>query len=364
MLARPFIRRTILAAVIASAVTCAPAWSQDPDEPIDTIAFGSCLRQDRAQPVWDAILAEQPDLFLFIGDNMYADLEREQRPITIDDARIAYGDLGRNAGFARLRTAAPILATWDDHDYGLNDSGVELPYKHESQRLLLRFFNEPLDSPRWTREGVYHAQVFGPEGRRVQVILLDTRYFRDALVQRPPIERRGRGPYMPTADKSTTLLGEAQWQWLGEVLREPADLRIIASSIQVIADEHGWECWGNFPHERDRLYQLIRDSGAGGVIFISGDRHHVELSREDDAGPYPLYDFTSSGLNEVVRGERDEPNAHRIGKAMRDANYGLIRIDWDAEHVRVHLEGRGLRGQAFVDQSVDLDTLRAADAPP
>ena len=162
---------------------------------------------------------------------------------------------------------------------------------------------------------------------------------------------------MPTSETTIPLLGEAQWDWLARQLRTPAKVRIIASSIQVVADEHGWECWGNYPHERQRLYDLINRTGAKGVIFISGDRHHVELSKETD-GPYPLYDLTSSGLNQGDEGEHDEPNRHRIGKAYREPNFGIIRIDWRKRNPRITLEGRGEADQVFVELTTKLGDLR------
>ena len=77
------------------------------------------------------------------------------------------------------------------------------------------------------------------------------------------------------------MLGEDQWRWLAEQLRVPAEVRLLVSSIQVVAEDHGWEKWMNFPHERERLFKLIRETGAEGVIILSGDRHLAELSMMD-----------------------------------------------------------------------------------
>ena len=112
------------------------------------------------------------------------------------------------------------------------------------------------------------------------------------------------------------MLGEPQWKLLEEQLRTPADLRIIASSIQVVSQEHDSEKWMNLPHERERLYRLIRDTRASGVLFVSGDVHRGEISAMDGGVGYPLYDLTASGLSEgsitKVR-FADWPNRYRIG---------------------------------------------------
>ena len=340
--------------------TSATSAAQPPgsDRAIDVIALGSCARQDKPLPVWDVIAAHEPDVFLFLGDNMYADLERSRREITPTDVAKAYVELAGHETFDRFRRAVPILATWDDHDYGLNDAGKELPFKAASERLMLQFFREPIDSPRWDRPGVYGSWQFGPEGRRVRVILLDTRTFREGLERNPKGRIGGGGPYVPTEDDSRTLLGEAQWQWLEGELRKPADVRLIGSSIQVVAREHGWETWGNFPHERSRLYELIRETRADGVIFVTGDRHLMEISRDETENvPYPMWDFTASGLNEPTKNVR-EPNRFRVGPVHRTTNFGVVQIDWDADPVTITLDGRDGDNRVLTKRTVELDALQ------
>lgn len=356
----PLLMACVLAVCVWNTSSARAATAEMPaaDEAIDVIAIGSCARQDKPLPVWDVIAGHEPDVFLFLGDNMYADLERKRREITPDDVAKAYVELAEHESFERFRRAVPILATWDDHDYGLNDAGKELPFKAASQRLLLQFFREPIDSPRWDRPGVYGSWMLGPEGRRVQVILLDTRTFRDPLDRNPEGRVGGGGPYVPTEDESRTLLGEAQWRWLAGELEKPAEVRLIGSSIQVVAREHGWETWGNFPHERERLYELIGETRANGVVFVTGDRHLMEISRDaTESVPYPMWDFTSSGLNERTRPVR-EPNRFRVGPVHRTTNFGVVRIDWDADPVTITLDGRGDDNRVLTEQVVELDTLR------
>lgn len=329
---------------------------------IGRIAFGSCCDQRKPQHVWDAILESRPDLMVLLGDNVYADTE------DMTKMRRTYAKLGAVDGFRRLRAACPLLATWDDHDYGKNDAGAEFPSKRESQRVFLEFFQEPLDSPRWKREGVYDAKIFGPIGRRVQVILLDARYFRGPLIRRDPAARPVFGQpgfYQANTDRSTTILGEAQWAWLAEQLRMDAELRIIASSIQVIPEDHGFEKWMNFPHERERLFRLIRDSGANGVLFVSGDKHWAEISRMDGGVGYPLYEVTSSSLNSP-RAYIFESNRRRIGWLSRffagavyyEENFGMITVDWERADPMIGLEIRGDRGDVVVRHEIQLSGLR------
>ena len=327
-------------------------------EPLSRIAFGSCATQERPQPIWDAVLASRPQLMLLLGDNIYADTT------DMDVMRRKYGKLAAMPGFRAIREACPILATWDDHDLGANDAGGDYPRKDESQKVFLDFFGEPPDSPRWKRPGVYNSYVFGPVGQRVQVILLDTRYFRSPL-KRDPRGLISRGPYVSNPNTSTTVLGEDQWRWLGEQLRVPAEVRILASSIQVVAEDHGWEKWMNFPHERERLFKLIRDSGAEGLIILSGDRHLAELSMMDAGVGYPIYDLTASGLNQAARAWRPlEANRHRVATMNWDDHFGVIAIEWDRPDPRISLQIRDADGDIRINQKISLGNLRRKRARP
>ena len=349
-----------------------PALRADDEAPLSRIAFGSCARQDKPQPIWEAIVETRPQLFVFLGDNIYADTE------DMGVMRAKYAQLADQPGFRKLRESCPVVGTWDDHDFGANDAGGEYPKKRESQQVFLDFFGVAKDDPRRKQEGVYSARVYGPKGKRVQLVLLDARYFRSPLKTgfQPGEPGEGRrGKYAPNTDPQATVLGEAQWRWLAEQLRTPAELRIIGSGVQVVADEHGSEMWGNFPRERERLLKLIREARAEGVVFISGDRHLAEISvlaADRAEGPgYPLFDVTSSSLNTpsgnfTKAGVRfaNEINSYRVGLTYFDVNYGSIQIDWEERDPLVRLQVRDEKGDVVLQQRVRLSQLRPAGTKP
>lgn len=324
----------------------------------DVIAFGSCARQDKPQPIWDAVLAQRPDLFVFLGDNVYGDTED---PAVL---RAKYAQLAANEGFQRLRASTQIAATWDDHDYGVNDAGAGFPAKDASRAAFLDFWGEPPDSPRRTQEGgIYAADIYGPEGRRVQVILLDTRWNRTPLNRLPDAEVAERaqrlvGPYAPVTDPDATLLGAAQWQWLKEQLRRPAELRLIATSIPALQMGTGFETWDNFPAERERLLALLAATQAQGVLFITGDTHRAQFSRLDAAGEvaYPLWEVNSSGLTENY--DWPAPDANRLGPPFTEDNFGLIRIDWSLPDPALTLEIRAADNDIALQNTIRLSDLR------
>ncbi|TQV78950.1 alkaline phosphatase family protein [Exilibacterium tricleocarpae] len=320
------------------------------------IAFGSCAKQDRPQPIWNAVLAEQPDVFVFLGDNIYGDTENP------DILRAKYQQLGRIEGFQRLRSSVPLLATWDDHDYGQNDAGRENPIKHESRQVMLDFWGEPATSPRRTREGgIYSAHYLGEADNRVQIILLDLRWNRSPIKAVTPLQNlkrklQKRGPYRPDTSEQAVFLGEAQWQWLQRELQQPARVRIIASSLQLLADFTGWEAWANYPRDLARLFEVIRAQQVEGLMVISGDTHWAEISRYDEGLPYPLIDITASGLTEEWH--QISPNKNRISEAIAEANYGLMTIDWRADPVSIQLAIKNVEGKTLLSHDLTLDTLR------
>ncbi len=345
--------------------TCPAIQAEDANQaaPLSRIGFGACAKQDQPQPIWEAVVAAQPELFVMLGDNIYGDTQ------DMAVLKAKWDQLGQQPGFVRLKQTCPVVATWDDHDFGADDAGIDYPQKKESQRIFLDFFEVPANDPRRSREGIYASQMTGPPGKRVQLILLDTRYFRSPLqkgyVKGEPGEGR-RGIYAPSTDPAATVLGEAQWTWLREQLQVPAEVRIIASSIQAVPHENGWETWGNFPHERERLFQMIRATKAGGVVILSGDRHLAEISRlEPEVAGYPIFDITSTSLNapsgnKTKAGTRfaNEINQYRVGLTYFDTNFGMIRIDWSEADPVIRMQVCDEAGGVVLQQRVRLSELQ------
>lgn len=312
------------------------ALSED-SKPLTTISFGSCNRQMLPQPIWNPIMAQNPELWIWLGDNVYADSTME------DILQAAYSLAKDNPGYKKLREKTSVIGIWDDHDYGLNDGGKHHPNRPGAQKALLDFLDVPKDSPRRQRKGIYNLHTYGPEGKRIRVILLDTRYFRD-----------DPGP-------EGDVLGEAQWQWLEkELAHGKSELTVIASSIQIIPMEHRFEKWSNFPKARQRLFDLLITYKVPGVILLSGDRHIAEISRLDLPGlGYPLYEVTSSGMTHAYTGFTDETNQYRIGELYQDLNFGILKVDWDTQNLR--LEVRDEQGDVIrqVAGGVRISSLRS-----
>ena len=330
-----------------------PSVVLDPDKLPARIAFGSCGHQDKPQPILRTVCQQQPDLFIYLGDNIYGDTKDMQV------LKEKYQTLAAKSEFQELRQAVPLLSVWDDHDYGWNDAGKEYEFAEQSKAIFMDFWRVPEDSPRRQHAGIYGVHRFQDQQHSLQVILLDTRTFRDPLKRNAAKDRESgsfKNDYQPDPDETKTLLGDAQWQWLQQVLQEPADLRIVCSSIQFGHEYNGWESWTNLPLEQQRMVDLIRRTQANGVIFISGDVHWGEISRRDWPDLYPLYDVTASGLTEEWYNV--EPNRYRQGDAVRENHFGSIDIDWTQSDPVIRLGIIDTAGNKRVEQRVRLSELQ------
>lgn len=346
-------RRAVLAggAAMASLAALSPLAGQaQPETPLTRVAFGSCAKQDKEQPIWNAVNAYAPELFIFLGDNIYGDTE------DMAVLREKYGQLAAKPGFQKLRASSRVIATWDDHDYGVDDGGAEYPKKQQSKDIFLDFWSEPADSPRRKREGIYTSYLFGPPDRRVQVILFDLRWWRTPLLGYNVIPA-DRGPYIPNPDPAAVFMGEAQWAWFEHELKQPAAVRLIGTSTQFLADNPGWEAWVQFPYEFRRMLAVLTRSKANGVLFLSGDTHYTELSRLEGQSPYPLYDMTSSGLTETW--SYVAPNRNRVGEGFMQPNFGVVQIDWQQPDPLILLGSKGISGNMFISREIRLSELRA-----
>lgn len=257
------------------------------DQVISRVAFGSCSSQRMPQPYWDTVTMFEPDILVLMGDNVYGDCDpldfhlnnTAVDPIALKKAcaplEQAYRDMASHPSVQGAASLIPVFATLDDHDYGISDATILNPFKDVARQLFRDFFNIN-DLP---SDGVYRSKSWGPAGRRLQIILLDTRY------SRSPFLSTGdpNAPFKPYPDnlrnsstnidnssaESKRMLSEEQWIWFEEQLSQPADLRLVISSVQVLASVSPFECWRHIPSEQGRLIQLIQNKSA---LVLSGDR--------------------------------------------------------------------------------------------
>lgn len=298
----------------------------------EVVAFGSCADQNRAQPLWKTIEKNNPNLFLFMGDNIYAS-KSETSP-----ASEQYKKLGRIPEFRSIREKVAFMSTWDDHDFGKNDGGGNFEGKEAFKNDFLKFWPYVKDSLGFNQGGLYHAKLIGGVKKKdptFQVVMLDTRYFRSPLLENPD-KSEGAPKYIPNTDPKATILGETQWEWLEEQLKRPAQVRFIVSSIQFVAEGHGFEKWANFPKEKERFINLLKQTNAQNVFILSGDRHIGTIAKQEIKGWGTLWDITASSINKPTNLEETDPSY--IGSPIKSENFGVALIDWKRKKIRFELK--------------------------
>ena len=324
---------------------------------VRSLAFGSCAQAEKPMPVLDVAIQQNPDLFIWLGDNVYGDSQ------DISILKKAYQTLGENPFFQRLDSATRLLATWDDHDYGWNDAGRHYPLKEASKEVFLDFWDDPSDAPRRQREGIYTSYLFDGGKQDVIVILLDTRTFRDDLVRSQSILLEGSqgftymADYEPHRNLDSTLLGSEQWRWLKKQLEVEADYRVIASSTQFGVEWNGYESWSNFPSEQRKMLQLLQEANQKKsrqipTVFISGDVHYSEISKLpklEGGADLNLYDVTASGVTSVW--DFATKNSNRVAGPIMENNVGILQLGRPGK-AQISAEIWDVSGQLHIEHSV------------
>ena len=341
-------RGNLLQSLFSNAIEFAPLPS--PSDPLIRIAFGSCISQHFPQPFWDTIASVHPNITILGGDNVYADCaSMESCP---SDLARAYEKQMSNPSFMGAMKVLPVIATLDDHDYGFQNADRNNPYKDLAKEYFMDFFQVPKTDKRRTREGVYTSYMYGDvkKGTSVQIILLDVRYSRS---------ERG-GP--KNENDPETMMGDAQWEWLHEQFAEPADVRIVVSSVQLIATGHPFDCWYVISsREQERFYRVVSDSSySGTTIILSGDRHvggiyRHNLTDSGDSSSSSVYEITASSFTHTIplppavpdkycwtpggstSEECDDPDRERLHPYVRVNHFASLSFDWASRVVTADL---------------------------
>ena len=280
-----------------------------------TVGYGSCANfgYEPMQPVWKAVSLNMPDMFFNLGDNIYCD---SLEPFVLD---FEYQRQRGVPNYQHVARNVPQFAIWDDHDFGLNNHDRTNPIKENALEAFKRYWVNPSyglsDTP-----GVFFRYSYGA----VDFIFTDGRYYRD-----PNHEE-------DTPDK--TMLGREQLEWL------KAELKSSTGVFKILACGSGWsknkgpggDAWSSFLHERDALFDFIRDENIEGVILISGDTHIGEFNciPWSERGGYDLYDLVSSPISSRQSHNwlrRDPEIRLRTPPYTIGPNVGFLKFDFTEE---------------------------------
>ena len=279
------------------------------------IGLGSCLDQDYPQPIWQSIKKEDLNHFIFLGDNVYGDT----RHGSLRKMKSAYDK--QKKVLPDFLNDISIFSIWDDHDFGINDGGADYRFKRRAQELYLDFWEISKDDDRSNREGIYFSKNEIFFDKKFKFIFLDTRFFRSKL-------KGKKSNYIENIEPDATILGNAQWTWLENELKSDFDFLFIFSSIQIIAKDHRFEKWSNFPIERAKLFELLEQFNDKTILF-SGDRHRAGIYRKNG-----IIELTSSSMNKPGS-SFSETDSYLIGKTYPQENYGVLEILENTIHIKI-----------------------------
>ena len=286
--------------------------------------FGSCSNQNKLMPHWNYINSYKPDYLILLGDNVYGDFNNSDAT----NLQNAYKVLDNDKYFRLLKETTDIFSIWDDHDYGKNDGGKNWIYKEKAKKLFLDFYNVNENDERRKREGLYKSWEIN-NSVKIKVIALDTRYFKDEFTINRNINIKKK--YVSDYNNKKTILGKKQWNWVSNEFNTDYDILIILSSIQILSKNHGWEKWNNFPHERNKIINLIKNSKRP-TIILSGDRHVGGIYKLNDK----IYEITSSSFNQSEF-NLIENDQLLIGKIITKNNFGFMKINTKEKVVDIQL---------------------------
>ncbi len=289
-------------------------WQWRTDPPAFKFVFGSCAyvnepEFDRpGQPygagyeIFTTIHQQKPDFMVWMGDNTYT---RE------GDWNTRTGVLHRYTHTRSLPEMQPLLAsthhyaTWDDHDFGPDDSDRSFWLKPVTLEAFKLFWGNPnyiFD------EGVTSTFHWAD----VQFFMLDGRYFKSPN-HNSVMER--------------TMLGKQQLDWLIDALTySKATFKFIVIGGQVLNPAAVVENYATYPEEREKLLRLITAAKVPGVIFLDGDRHHAVLSKLERDGTYPLYDFTASPMTAGPAKPTENNYLQVPGTLFTERNFALAEV--------------------------------------
>ncbi len=271
------------------------------------LGLGSCLDQEYPQPIWQSIKEEDLNYFVFLGDNVYGDSPDGN----LDKLVLAYKK--QKELLPTWLKPEMIFSIWDDHDFGLNDGGGSFVNKSESEKIYLDFWGVSNTDPRRNRDGIYYSKKLKLSDKTIKLIFLDTRFFRSDLKKKNEV-------YQANNENNSTILGEDQWIWLKKQFQPSIDAYIIFSSIQILATEHRFEKWSNFPTERSKLLEFLKKQEVPKML-VSGDRHRGGIYKYNDS----ILEITASSLNKPGSGF-SEFDPLLIGNTHNEENYGILRI--------------------------------------
>jgi alkaline phosphatase D len=300
------------------------------------VAFAACSRYiPKNEDMWTFMNTYKPQGFLTLGDNVYIDA-----PKNFSKQRLHYYRRQLRPEYKKFTASTSTYATWDDHDFGKNDSaGGTDPFKPSWKPKVWQIFRQNWVNPYYGGGKEYPGTWFDFYVGDVHFIVTDGRYYRDF-------------------DKGT-MLGKRQLKWLLNTLKNSkGTFKILASSTLWTskADKGGADSWWGVKEERNRIFDFIAENKINGVVLISGDRHRADVYKMDWKGDYTLWEFENAILtNKHHHGTRDQAHFSYVDK---DGHlFGLFDFDTAADDPKLRYRVITKQDETVFEKTLHLSDL-------
>jgi alkaline phosphatase D len=209
--------------------------------------------------------AEQPDLFLQLGDMSYNDGATDQAGY-----RLRWHEALSDPGYRAILPACGMYLTWDDHE--IVDSSSYYSIEQPRRRIATEAWFETLATPRLEADRFWDSYRWGDTA---EFFILDCRSERQPETRRTP---------------EAAYLSRAQMDWIKEALSaSKSPWKVLANSVPMtnwpdamIMESDRWE---GYQAQRQELLDHIIDEDIEGVLVLGGDFHCGAVSRLEPEGP-------------------------------------------------------------------------------
>lgn len=285
----------------------------------------------------------QADFMLWLGDNLY------YRPRHFKSVKGMFRRQVETRKFNPIDNfmkSQPQYAIWDDHDYGPNDSDGSFPLKDSSLVIHRKFWPNPFYGTDETKGSFCNFRMYDAE-----FFLTDNRFYRTSADARNP-----------------EMLGEKQMDWLlGKLKESDAVFKFVVIGTQVLNESTSHEKYADFPQERKRLFDFIRENEISGVIFLTGDIHHSVLMKSEKICSYTIYDFTCSPLTSVVHNIHSLEYENELvvkDKTALTYNFGKISVAGPQNERKCTIETYDSKGKKLWDYVIrQSELIPGPDSP-
>lgn len=299
----------------------------------DSFAVVSCSddRYPEQKEMWESLSRQEPEWILAIGDNSYADSERKkgEKYVSPEVVWRRYAETRNRLQIFRQKKLIPMVALWDDHDFGMNNGGRYYPFRNEVKKVFQAFYPQADQGEGFqVGPGVSSLWKIGPHS----FYLLDARSFRSeggpspaCLKNRTHSLCKDQSIEVPKED---IHLGTDQEIWLLNALREDQNSQLwLAKGDQWLGAYQPFESFdARHPKSFSRTMKMIKSAGKQ-VVLLSGDRHSSEVTRvPSQLLGYDTYEIVSSPIHAKVYPSNwiDFPNPDQVAGTAEAFNFTVI----------------------------------------